>query len=193
MPDDRAEIRDIRYRDWSSLRVLFADCFPFVPENRIRYVLCRHKPGTRVAVRDGEVVGFTVLIPGKERGTAWLDWIGVRADSRERGLGRHLVDDLIRTAAERNFAKIRLGVDDDNPASLALFDSQDGFHRVGEGKRVTYEMVLGESGSGSAASTAAYAFHRVIWPVVTIRSGTSAVDERAPGATLRLGRSRGSR
>ena len=168
------EIRYVRYGDWRCLRTLCANCFPFVAPGQLRTVLCYHKAGTRIALRDGEIVGFTVLDAFHERGVAWLYWIGVDGACRGQGIADRLIDDVLANASRRGFSRVGATVDFDNLASIALFTKGERFRRVGNGKRIDFEAnVTRRSLAGSPlplhrtwSRRLGYRFHLLIWRVV---------------------------
>jgi ribosomal protein S18 acetylase RimI-like enzyme len=164
------DIRDARYGDWKAVNALFAQCFPFVPAHRRRYVLCSAKRGTRVALLDGRIAGFTVIIPWRQADIAWLDWIAVDPDCHGQGIGTRLSEDLRANTAANGYKALRLGVDHDNPASLALFDNTEGFYRIEEGERITFEAPLTprpDTEPLRRAGPLAYLFNRLVWQFAT--------------------------
>jgi L-amino acid N-acyltransferase YncA len=83
--------------------------------------------------RDGPVVGWVALTAysGRRvyRGVAW-ESVYVAADVRGQGVGRALLDGLIRTSEAVGFWTLLAGIMAENRASLALH-RRCGFRRVG--------------------------------------------------------------
>jgi [ribosomal protein S18]-alanine N-acetyltransferase len=93
-------------------------------------------------IADPSTLGAAALDPsnGRLRGFALLRLaadeaeiltIAVAANLRGRGVGRMLLDDSLRRAANAGAAAVFLEVAEDNPAALALYQGA-GFARVGE-------------------------------------------------------------
>ena len=53
----------------------------------------------------------------------WLEDLYVRDEARGGGVGRALVEEVLRRAAERGCARVELDVNTDNPPALALYRS----------------------------------------------------------------------
>ena len=53
----------------------------------------------------------------------WLEDLYVRDEARGGGVGRMLVEEVLRRAAERGCARVELDVNTENPAALALYRS----------------------------------------------------------------------
>ena len=91
-----------------------------------------------VAVLDGEVVGWTALSPVSERcvyaGVA-EESVYVAAAARGRGVGRALLEELIRRSEEAGIWTIQTGIFPENEASLRLHE-RVGFRVVGVRERL---------------------------------------------------------
>jgi phosphinothricin acetyltransferase len=89
-----------------------------------------------VAVDDaagGEVVGFASLSPYRDRpaySTTVEDSVYVRSDQRGRGVGRLLLDELLRVATAHGFHSVIARIVGGNDASIALHAAA-GFDHVG--------------------------------------------------------------
>ena len=83
----------------------------------------------RTAVRDGAVLGYAGLAVTDEE--AEVQTIGVRPDRQGHGIGRLLLDDLIRASGDR---RILLDVRTDNAPAIGLYRSV-GFVPIGLRKR----------------------------------------------------------
>ena len=82
---------------------------------------------------DGEVVGFGSLSPYKERAayrTSVEDSVYVRRDRNGQGIGRLLLGELLRVAAESGFHAVFARINASGEASIALHRSL-GFELVG--------------------------------------------------------------
>jgi ribosomal protein S18 acetylase RimI-like enzyme len=84
----------------------------------------------RVLISDGGYAvltwGFDLEFGGRD---AFLTELYVRPDARRRGLGRALLDAVLRTAKDGGAGAVHLGVYPDNHAALALYRSA-GFTRI---------------------------------------------------------------
>lgn len=132
-------IRRCRYGDWPTLRRLIEECFPHLTLADIQFLLCRHMRGIRTMHHGKVMSGFTIFYPTEEFGVAWLERIGVADSFRGRKLGEVLLEDLLDTLADHGYDRLILAVDFENTSSLTLFDRQDGFRRICEEGRVTFE------------------------------------------------------
>ncbi len=74
---------------------------------------------TRVAVRDGERLGFVVLQFGPSVG--WIQAIAVSPSERGQGVGRTLVAEAIRVARRTGVRRLRLTTAQANVEALELF------------------------------------------------------------------------
>jgi phosphinothricin acetyltransferase len=119
-----------------------------------------HHPEPRlVALEAGEVVGFAVLAPVSARpvyaGVAESS-VYVAAGARGRGVGRALMEELIRRSERAGIWTIQTGIFPENAASLALHE-RVGFRVVGVRERlgrregVWRDVVLLERRSGAVA------------------------------------------
>ena len=91
-----------------------------------------------VAEQAGAVVGWTALSPVSSRccyaGVAEVS-VYVADRARGRGVGRALLDELVRRAEEAGFWTLQAGVFPENEASLRLHETC-GFRRVGVRERL---------------------------------------------------------
>jgi L-amino acid N-acyltransferase YncA len=86
----------------------------------------------------GEVVGFGSLSPFKERpayATTVEDSVYVRRDRRGQGIGRLLLDELLRLAREHGFHSVMARIVGQHEASIALHRAC-GFELVGAEREV---------------------------------------------------------
>src|SRR5437870_9387154 len=78
---------------------------PEVWEQRIAYYIRRDPDSSQVAEVDGRVVGFMLgEVRGGEFGldepTGWVEFFGVDPSAREKGIGRGLIEALLRHSKE---------------------------------------------------------------------------------------------
>jgi phosphinothricin acetyltransferase len=99
--------------------------------------------GHRVEVRfvareDGRVVGWAALSPVSERcvyeGVAEVS-VYVASDARGRGVGRRLLEELVRASEEAGVWTLQAGIFPENAASIALHE-RCGFRIVGTRRRL---------------------------------------------------------
>jgi phosphinothricin acetyltransferase len=91
-----------------------------------------------VAVTDGGVVGYGSLSPYKERpayATTVEDSLFVHRDHRGQGVGRRLLDELVRLAGDHGFHAVIARIVGDNAASIRVHEAC-GFQLVGVEKEV---------------------------------------------------------
>ena len=95
-------------------------------------------PAIVATVETGEVVGFASLSPFKERpayATTVEDSVYVRRDRRGQGIGRLLLDELLRLAREHGFHSVMARIVGNHEASIALHRAC-GFELVGTEREV---------------------------------------------------------
>ncbi len=83
----------------------------------------------RVAVQDGVIVGFTVLLE-RSGDACELDGLFVEPERMRAGVGRRLVEDAKRIARERNATRIDVVA---NPQAVAFYEAV-GFTAAGEAR-----------------------------------------------------------
>jgi len=91
-----------------------------------------------VAVTDGDVVGYGSLSPYKERpayATTVEDSLFVHREHRGEGVGRRLLEELLRLAADHGFHAVIGRIVGDNAASIRVHEAC-GFVHVGVEKEV---------------------------------------------------------
>ena len=103
-----------------------ASAFASLPENaRVFFAVARHDVRDRLA---GYVVAWYVLDEGE------LANLAVAPDMRGRGIGRALLDAMLRDAESRGTAQLYLEVRESNQAARQLYATR-GFEEVGRRKR----------------------------------------------------------
>jgi phosphinothricin acetyltransferase len=98
-----------------------------------------HLRGHRLVARvGGEVAGWAALAPASDRcayrGVVW-DSVYVRREARGRGVGRLLLEQLVRAADAAGFWTLQAGIFPENAASIALHE-RCGFRIVGVRERL---------------------------------------------------------
>lgn len=91
-----------------------------------------------VAERDGEVIGFASLSPYRDRpaySTSVEDSVYIRGDQRGTGVGRLLLDELVKLATQHGFHTVLARIVGGHEASIALHRSV-GFEVVGTEREV---------------------------------------------------------
>jgi L-amino acid N-acyltransferase YncA len=98
-----------------------------------------HLPDPRLVARSGRLVaGWAALAPVSDRcayrGVAW-DSVYVRREARGRGIGRALLERLVRDSETAGIWTLQAGVFPENEASIALHE-RCGFRVVGVRERL---------------------------------------------------------
>jgi phosphinothricin acetyltransferase len=97
-----------------------------------------HVPPTLVATDEAAVLGWAALAPASGRpvyaGVVWSS-VYVAGPARGRGVGRALLDELIRRSSEAGLWTLQAGVFPENRASVRLHESC-GFLLVGVRERL---------------------------------------------------------
>ena len=91
-----------------------------------------------VAVHEGEVVGWAALAPVSERcvyGGVVEDSVYVADSAQGRGVGRALLEELVRRAESDGVWTIQAGIFPENESSIALHE-RCGFRVVGTRERI---------------------------------------------------------
>jgi phosphinothricin acetyltransferase len=95
-------------------------------------------PHSRLVAIDGEVMGWAALSPVSKRavyaGVAEVS-VYVAAAARGRGLGRALLEELIKESERHNVWTLQAGIFPENAASIALHRNA-GFRVVGTRERI---------------------------------------------------------
>ncbi len=77
---------------------------------------------SRVARREGRVVGFVLSRRWEQEGVGFVDLLGVDPGERRRGLGSTLLMCAFSAFAAAGLPEAQLGVASDNPRALALYE-----------------------------------------------------------------------
>jgi L-amino acid N-acyltransferase YncA len=138
IPDDAAPIRAIYNLEVTEATVTF-DLRPRTLEQQLAW-LDDHAGAhpAVVALEGGQVVGFGSLSPYKERpayATTVENSVFVHRDHRGKGVGRAILDELLRLASDHGFHAVIARIVGDNAASIRVHEAC-GFQLVGVEKEV---------------------------------------------------------
>jgi L-amino acid N-acyltransferase YncA len=137
-------VRDLRDDDWPAVRAIYEDgirsghaTFETEPPTWERWDT-GHRDVRLVAERDGRVVGWAALSPVSSR--CCYEGVGevsvyVAEEARGAGLGRVLLDELVRRSEQAGYWTLNAGVFPENEASLRLHRAC-GFREVGIRERL---------------------------------------------------------
>jgi L-amino acid N-acyltransferase YncA len=137
-------VRDLRDDDWPAVRAIYEDgirsghaTFETEPPTWERWDAA-HRDVRLVAERDGRVVGWAALSPVSSR--CCYEGVGevsvyVAEEARGAGLGRALLDELVRRSEQAGYWTLNAGVFPENEASLRLHRAC-GFREVGKRERL---------------------------------------------------------
>jgi L-amino acid N-acyltransferase YncA len=91
-----------------------------------------------VALRDGEVIGWAALSPVSDRcvyAGVVEESVYVAASARGQGIGRALLEELVRRSEEAGIWTIQTGIFPENEVSIRLHEAV-GFRRLGIRERI---------------------------------------------------------
>jgi L-amino acid N-acyltransferase YncA len=137
-------VRDLRPDDWPAVRAIYEDgirsghaTFETEPPAWEQWDAA-HQDVRLVAERDGVVVGWAALSPVSSR--CCYEGVGevsvyVAEEARGAGLGRALLDELVRRSEQAGYWTLNAGVFPENEASLRLHRAC-GFREVGKRERL---------------------------------------------------------
>ena len=131
-PEDWARVAEIY---WDGMRDGLATFETEVPS---WYAWAESHPVRIVADADGEVVGWAALSPASARrcyAGVLENSVYVDRDARGQGVGRALLDALIKRARQNGAWTIQTSIFPENRASLALHE-RCGFRAVGTRERI---------------------------------------------------------
>ncbi len=121
--------------DWSQWIFMYQSCF-FDLSGSATYdeadIKNEQAEGSRFfwLVKDGERVGFSVLIEKKEG--LFIDMLGIEKSRQGQGLGRQAICAIEEMAESSHFSHLELVVASDNHPAISLYQAC-GFQRSGEG------------------------------------------------------------
>jgi L-amino acid N-acyltransferase YncA len=137
-------IRKLGLEDWPAVRAIYQEgirggdaTFETETPSWERWDAA-HPELRLVAERDGSVVGWAALSPVSGRccyrGVGEVS-VYVAADARGAGLGRELLDELVRRSEQAGYWTLTAGVFPENEASIRLHEAC-GFRKVGVRERL---------------------------------------------------------
>lgn len=138
-------IRPMEARDWERVRAIYAAgiatgdaTFETAPPDRREWSGSHLERPRLVATLDGEVVGWAALSPVSDRcvygGVAEVS-VYVSGAHRGAGVGRRLLEALVRGSEEAGIWTLQAGIFPENVASVALHE-RAGFRTVGVRERL---------------------------------------------------------
>jgi L-amino acid N-acyltransferase len=137
-PADAEAIRDI-YNHWVTTSTVTFDLVPRSLAQQETWLRTRSGAhAVLVAVDGSEVVGFGALSPYRDRpayATTVEDSVYVRSDRQGAGLGRLLLDELIKLATQHGFHTVMARVVGGHEASIAVHRAA-GFELVGTEREI---------------------------------------------------------
>jgi len=141
-PDDAEQIRAIYNHEVVHTAATF-DLVPRSLAEQLDWMVQRSGAFATIVAVDpadpaGEVVGFGALSPYKERAayrTSVENSVYVRRDRNGQGIGRLILEELLRTAANSGFHAVFARINSSGEASIALH-SRCGFELVGVEREV---------------------------------------------------------
>ena len=127
------EVRVAKESDIPAIAVLEEMCFsaPW-SENAIRETMQRDESIFLVATEDGSVAGYIGSYFCHPEG--YITNVAVSPSSRRKGIGRKLIEELIRHGEEKKLSFWTLEVRESNEAAISLYSSL-GFEKVGRRPR----------------------------------------------------------
>ena len=130
MPDSR--IRDGRPADLAALCEIETRSFAAdrLSRQSLRRLIGRPSACLRVAVAEGEIVGYHLVLTRSGSSVARLYSIAVAAAARGRGVGDRLLADAERRARRSGASLLRLEVRPDNSGAIRLY-VQHGYAPIG--------------------------------------------------------------
>ena len=123
MPGSTASIRRANAADILAIRALASQSPEAAQWSEQHYDELASTESARVALvaeDGGEVLGF--LVARDVAGELELENIAVAANARRRGIGRKLVEELVKVAVQRGIRTVHLEVRSQNRAARALYE-----------------------------------------------------------------------
>ncbi len=161
-------IRDGRRADLAALSEIETRAFAAdrLSPRSLRRLIGRPSGGLRVAVTDGEIVGYHLVLTRAGSRVARLYSIAVAAAARGAGVGARLLADAERAARRAGAAHLRLEVRPDNAGAIRLYE-QHGYARIGTrpdyyadgADALRYQKTLARAVSRAAGSSRQGAVH----------------------------------
>ncbi len=131
MSEPPFRLRDVRMADFETLYRLDQACFQAeiaYSREELRQFLALSTAQAVVAEIDGSIAGFVVGYVSIRR-LGHVVTLDVAFEHRRRGIGRALLEELLRRFAAAVVKEVRLEVDVDNGGAIAFYE-RFGFHRL---------------------------------------------------------------
>ncbi|ATB66082.1 peptidase C39 family protein [Pseudomonas mosselii] len=127
------EFRLATFDDLPALLALENQCFALdrLTPRSFRWMLSHANASLLVAQRDGQLMGYALLLFHRGTSLARLYSIAIAEQARGRGLGARLLEQAERCALEHDRAYLRLEVRTDNPKAIALYE-RHGYRRFAQ-------------------------------------------------------------
>ena len=97
-----------------------------------------------LAIEDGEIVGFVSAVdyihPDKPR-ELWINEVGVAPAHHRRGIGRQVLDAMLKHAQKLGCREAWVLTDRDNKAAMRLYASAEGIERVPDTVMFTFHLM----------------------------------------------------
>lgn len=142
-PEIRFDSPDIR--DAANIRRLIERCKPLDVNSTYAYLLlCHHFADTSVvARRDSKIIGFvSAYIPPRSPTTVFVWQVAVHPDARGSGLGRRLLEHLLKREALERTEILETTISPTNRASRAMFIGLAKAIGVGYGEHMLFDEEL---------------------------------------------------
>lgn len=127
------EFRLATVDDLPALLALENQCFTLdrLTPRSFRWMLSHANASLLVAQRDGQLMGYALLLFHRGTSLARLYSIAIAEQARGHGLGARLLEQAERCALEHERAYLRLEVRTDNPKAIALYECH-GYRRFAQ-------------------------------------------------------------
>jgi GNAT superfamily N-acetyltransferase len=113
------EFRDWNGRDWPSTNAFLASVERLIEQRECEYLLASPDDDSPPAGVAQVRYRHSVWTAADD---CWLEDLFVREAVRGRGVGRALVEAVVRSARGRGCRRVELDVNEDNPPALALYE-----------------------------------------------------------------------
>lgn len=127
------EFRLATVEDLPALLALENQCFALdrLTPRSFRWMLSHANASLLVAQRDGQLMGYALLLFHRGTSLARLYSIAIAEQARGQGLGARLLEQAERCALDHERAYLRLEVRTDNPTAIALYE-RHGYRRFAQ-------------------------------------------------------------
>ena len=129
-------------RAWRAFDRLYSVCLPQNSRADRSYLIREYQPQTRLAWRDGALVGFFVAWKSASPDTAWLESIGVAPSERGSGFSTELLKAAEEEVSSLGCTRIELAVDGYNQIAIRFY-RRHGYEPVARpGEKLTFAKAL---------------------------------------------------